>query len=57
MALLLLWYGPAATTPISPLAWEPPYAMGMALKRFLKKADALRGVNEPFSQKVWALFR
>ena len=25
-ALLWLWRGPAATAPIQPLAWEPPYA-------------------------------
>ena len=24
--LLWLWLGPAATAPIRPLAWEPPYA-------------------------------
>ena len=24
---------PAATAPIGPLAWEPPYATGAALKR------------------------
>ena len=29
--LLWLWYRPAATVPIQPLAWEPPYAL--ALKR------------------------
>jgi len=28
----LLWLWPAATAPIGPLAWEPPYAVGMALK-------------------------
>ena len=28
----LLWYRPAATALIRPLAWEPPYAMGVALK-------------------------
>ena len=27
LALLWLWYRPAATAPIRPLAWEPPYAM------------------------------
>ena len=27
------WHRPAATAPIWPLAWEPPYAMGAALKR------------------------
>ena len=31
--LVLLWLWPAATGPIQPLAWEPPYALGMALKR------------------------
>ena len=31
--LALLWCRPAATGPIEPLAWEPPYAMGEALKR------------------------
>ena len=32
-----LWYMPAATALIQPLAWEPPYAMGIALKRPKKK--------------------
>ena len=37
--LVLLWLGcrPAAVTPIGPLAWEPPYAEGTALKRKKKK--------------------
>ena len=30
--LLWLWCGPAATAQIQPLAWEPPYAAGAALK-------------------------
>ena len=29
----LLWCRPAATALILPLAWEPPYAAGTALKR------------------------
>jgi len=33
--LALLW--PAATAPIRPLAWEPPYATGVALKRQKEK--------------------
>ena len=33
VALLWLWCRPAATAPIRPLAWEPPYAVGAALKR------------------------
>ena len=32
-ALLWLWYRPAAAALIQPLAWEPPYAAGAALKR------------------------
>ena len=31
-ALLCLWHRPAATVLIRPLPWEPPYAMGTALK-------------------------
>ena len=33
MALLRLWCRPAAIALISPLAWEPPYAVGAALKK------------------------
>ena len=33
LALLWLWCRPAAITPIRPLAWEPPYVVGAALKR------------------------
>ena len=29
-ALLWLWHRLAATAPIQPLAWEPPYAAGAA---------------------------
>ena len=29
LALLWLWYRPAAEAPIQPLAWEPPYAAGV----------------------------
>ena len=28
---------PAATAPIRPLAWEPPYVVGVALKRQKRK--------------------
>ena len=31
--LLQLWRRPAATAPIRPLGWEPPYAADVALKR------------------------
>ena len=32
-----LWCRPVATAPIRPLAWEPPYATGAALKRGRKE--------------------
>ena len=35
--LLWLWCKLAATAAIAPLAWEPPYAMGVALKKKRKK--------------------
>ena len=35
--LLWLWHRLAATAAIGPLAWEPPYAMGTALKRQKEK--------------------
>ena len=42
LALLWLWRRPAATAPIRPLAWEPPYAVGAALKRRKKKKKILQ---------------
>jgi len=35
--LLWLWRGLAATAPIRPLAWEPPYTTGVALEKRPKK--------------------
>ena len=31
--LLWLWCRPAAASPIGHLAWEPPYVVGVALKK------------------------
>ena len=36
-ALLCLWFRPADVALIRPLAWEPPYAAGAALKKTTKK--------------------
>ena len=36
-ALLWLQCRPVATSPIQPLAWEPPCALGVALKKIKKK--------------------
>ena len=40
-ALLCLWCRLVGTAPIRPLAWEPPYAVGAALKRKKKKEKSL----------------
>ena len=45
-ALLWLWCKPVAIAPIRPLAWEPPCAEGVALKR---QKDTKRKKNK---QKV-----
>ena len=42
MLWLWLWRRPAAVAPVGPLAWEPPYATGMALKRKKKKRIRVR---------------
>ena len=36
LALLWLWHRLEAIAPIRPLAWEPPYAAGVALKKQTK---------------------
>ena len=40
--LLWLWGRLTATTLIPPLAWEPPYAVSMALKKNKNKAKQKR---------------
>ena len=42
---LWLWCRLAATAPIGLLAWEPPCAVGMALKSERKKKSAFRGLG------------
>ena len=37
LALLCLWCRPAATVPIRPLAWEPPYCCGSGPRNGKKK--------------------
>ena len=49
-ALLWLWCRLAATAPIRPLAWEPPYAVGAALKGRKKKR---KKKNVSFSALMW----
>ena len=37
--LLWLWHRPAATAPIRPLDWEPPYTAGVALEKTKKNMN------------------
>ena len=49
LALLWLWYRPAATVPIQPLAWKLSNAVGSAIKRQKKKSlqmESCRGAVE-----------
>ena len=48
--LLWLWYTPVARGLIPPLAWEPPYATGAALKRPKKKKKCTEDPNRHFSK-------
>ena len=43
-ALLWLWCRPAAAALIRPLAWEPPHAVGVTLKRQKKKKSWQVGI-------------
>ena len=43
-ALLWLWQRPAAIAPTGPLAWEPPYSVGGALK---SKQQQQQQTNKP----------
>ena len=39
LALLRLWHRPEAVAPSGTLAWEPPYAAGVALKSKKRKKE------------------
>ena len=45
LALLWLWYRPVATGLIQPLAWKPPYAVGVALKTKRRKEKKKKRTN------------
>ena len=45
LTLLWLWYRPAAVALIGPLAWEPAYASGAALKIKKKKKKSQQTTN------------
>ena len=52
-ALLWLWHRPVAIDPIRPLAWEPPYATGVVLRR--PKTD--KQTKKRQGQTKWTLLK
>jgi len=46
LELLWLWRNWVAVAPIRPLAWEPPYAVSVALKRKKKKNKKTCATND-----------
>ena len=49
---LWLWCRPAATALVRPLAWEFPYAVGVALKKKKKESEPLAVTS--LAPEVWA---
>ncbi len=45
--LLWLWRRPVTTAPIRPLAWEPPYAAGVALEKTKKTHTKMELLGVP----------
>ena len=45
-SLMWLWCRPAAVALIGPLAWEPPYAAGVALKGQKTKKERKKQTNK-----------
>ena len=50
-ALLWPWCRPEAVAPTGPLAWEPPYDLGVALKSKKKKKE----IELPYHPAIWLL--
>ena len=44
--LLWLWCRPTTTAAVGPLAWEPPYAAGVALKNKKTKKEEKKEIKE-----------
>ena len=54
--LLWLWCRPVATALIGPLAWEPPYATGAALKGQKTKKEERKKERNPISLFYFFVF-
>ena len=54
--LLWLWCRPAAAVPNQPLAWEPPYATGTALKKKQKTKKTNQPTNQTNKNGKWITY-
>ena len=52
-----LWYRPAATALILPLAWELPYAEGAALQRKKRKKEIAQKVIVPGLRQILLILK
>ena len=52
--MLWLWYRPAVLPVIQPLAGEPPYAAGVALKSKKKKKEEKKKECPPEDAETWS---
>ena len=57
LALLWLWYRLEAIALIRPLAWEPPYAAGEALKKKKKKKKPYSSFSPRYAKSNLSLFQ
>ena len=55
--LLRLWCRLAAAALIQPLAWEPPYVMGVALKNRKQTKNSRMVIMAWFSNKISGIYR
>ena len=53
LMLLWLWYRLEAIAPIGPLAWEPPYAMSVALKPYKSKKKKKKEFSAHISSNIF----
>ena len=53
---VLLWHRPAAVAPVGPLAWEPLYATGVALKEPKKKNVNIIFVGQ-YKMYFWLIWK
>ena len=53
--MLWLWRRLAAPAPVRPLAWEPPYAVGAALKRKRRREGGRKKGREGGREEILSL--